>query len=283
MNNYNYLMAVQQINAAPLPAPVYRTARRLLDIAHANATQPGYIEINRTQALEIAQTDAWNTVRGHLATLERNGLIQKWLNHSARIWWKSYPAPSWLGDQKCWPSDQSSTIADKGTHEIDHFCSPSDHFCSPSDQKCSPSDQKCSKTTYEILEREREREYIINTTEQSLSLSRNDLQPEQQRVFDALTDPEVNIQPANAIKVAQYMKLRLVLLMIGTWWPEREKYSAGALFKRLMNPGKFRPGVPGKDFLASEFYARHYPDDGVIDLPPPTRRPGAWGEGVLIG
>lgn len=131
-----------------------------------------------------------------------------------------------------------------------------------------------------VLDRETEI-YINNNTDQSLSVSRSDLQPEQQRIYDALTDPEVNIQSDNAVKVAQFLDFRLVMLMIATWWPDRERFNAGALFKRLMNPGKFRPGVPGKDFLASDFYRRHYPEDEAIDLPAPTRDGNTW-EGVIL-
>lgn len=273
--------AMNAILAAELPPATERTAIRLL--AKASATGGQY---NCTWAdfLALCGCDNRNAGRRHLTHIVNKGIIHYSTNEYVYVTFLAWmPAPD------APPTARGRAETEAGDHQNGACTRQNDdgdvRIVSDGDAKrrvgALLAARGRAEMTYEILERERERDYIINTTEQSLSLSRNDLQPEQQRVFDALTDPEVNIQPANAIKVAQYMKLRLVLLMIGTWWPEREKYSAGALFKRLMNPGKFRPGVPGKDFLASEFYARHYPDDGITDLPPPTRQPSAW-EGVIL-
>ncbi len=59
------------IRAANLPAPVYRTARELLDRTGAN----GYARLTYEEALAIVQTDKPETLRGHLAQLQRAGLL----------------------------------------------------------------------------------------------------------------------------------------------------------------------------------------------------------------
>lgn len=59
------------IRAANLPAPVYRTARELLDRAGAN----GYARLSYAEAMAIVQTDKPETLRGHLAQLQAKGLL----------------------------------------------------------------------------------------------------------------------------------------------------------------------------------------------------------------
>jgi hypothetical protein len=84
--------ALARIDEAGISAPIYRTARRLLDLA----ADSGYIEISHDQALHICETDAWGTVRRHLIALEKVGVIKKWLNHSSRVWFVGYPPPNWI-------------------------------------------------------------------------------------------------------------------------------------------------------------------------------------------
>lgn len=59
------------IREAKLPAPVYRTARELLDRTGAN----GYARLSYDEAMAIVQTDKPETLRGHLAQLQAKGLI----------------------------------------------------------------------------------------------------------------------------------------------------------------------------------------------------------------
>ncbi len=276
-----FTIALDDILAATFSPSIERTAIRLL--AKAGATG-GQYNCTWDEFLELSGCANRNAGRRHLTHIARKNVIHYSTNEYVYVTFLA-----WLTATSAPPPARVRAETETGDHQNGAYTRRNDNsdvrIASDDDAKQrvhAPSAARVrAETTDEILEREREREYIINNTDQSLSLSRNSLNAEHRRVYDALTDPEINIQPANAIKVAEFMKLRLVLLMIGTWWPEREKYSAGALFKRLMNPGKFRPGAPGKDFLSSEFYARHYPDDGITDLPPPTRQPSAW-EGVIL-
>ena len=62
----NYASAVAAIESADLSAPIYRTARRLLDLA---ADHDGYLEITPTALSEIGGGGAEGTMRTHLIQL----------------------------------------------------------------------------------------------------------------------------------------------------------------------------------------------------------------------
>lgn len=64
--------ALDAIDAAPLSAPVYRTARRLLDLADA----AGYCNLTAADLLAVCATDTKDTVRHHLFSLRRANLIE---------------------------------------------------------------------------------------------------------------------------------------------------------------------------------------------------------------
>lgn len=71
------------IRAANLPAPVYRTARELLDRAGSD----GYVRLSYEEALAIVQTDKPETLRGHLAQLQRAGLLTYRRNAAVHVMW----------------------------------------------------------------------------------------------------------------------------------------------------------------------------------------------------
>ena len=68
----NYASAVAAIESADLSAPIYRTARRLLDLA---ADHDGYLEITPTALSEIGGGGAAGTMRTHLIQLACWGIL----------------------------------------------------------------------------------------------------------------------------------------------------------------------------------------------------------------
>jgi len=68
----NYASAVAAIESADLSAPIYRTARRLLDLA---ADHDGYLEITPTALSEIGGGGAEGTMRTHLIQLACWGIL----------------------------------------------------------------------------------------------------------------------------------------------------------------------------------------------------------------
>ena len=71
------------IRAANLPAPVYRTAREILDRTGSN----GYARLTYDEALAIVQTEKPETLRGHLAQLQRAGLLTYRRNAAVHVMW----------------------------------------------------------------------------------------------------------------------------------------------------------------------------------------------------
>lgn len=91
--NTHYHLAIHQIEAADLPDGVYRTARRLLDLA---VDHDGYIEITPTVALAICRTDSPNTMRSHLNQLRRAEVISCQISNKhgrVMIRFTAYPLP----------------------------------------------------------------------------------------------------------------------------------------------------------------------------------------------
>lgn len=75
---------VDALERAELPAAIYRTARRLLDL-----TEPGqeYVRVTYEQMEAICATTSQETVRGHLATLARTGIITYRRNAAVHVMW----------------------------------------------------------------------------------------------------------------------------------------------------------------------------------------------------
>jgi hypothetical protein len=64
--------AVAQIEAADIPCPVYRTARRLLDRAAAG---DGFVALNDADLRAICQSEAEGTLRSHLIQMQAAGIL----------------------------------------------------------------------------------------------------------------------------------------------------------------------------------------------------------------
>ena len=80
----NDWVIVDALDRAELPAAIYRTARRLLDL-----TQPGdlYVRVSYEQMEMICGTTSQETVRGHLSALARTGIITYRRNAAVHVMW----------------------------------------------------------------------------------------------------------------------------------------------------------------------------------------------------
>lgn len=73
---------IDQIETADLPAPVYRTARRLLDLDQAGT---GVIKLSTISMLDIAGTASTGTMRRHLWALAKAGIIHYSINGAVHV------------------------------------------------------------------------------------------------------------------------------------------------------------------------------------------------------
>lgn len=99
--NEQYSQAVAAIEAADLPATIYRTARRLLDLA---ATHDGYLELTPVAMKQLCDTTADGTMRSHLIQMTLGGILA--YNNSQKhgriaVRFAAYPIPiieSWSSE-----------------------------------------------------------------------------------------------------------------------------------------------------------------------------------------
>mgnify|MGYP001012010647 CR=1 FL=1 len=75
------------IEDANLPAPHYRTARRLLDLVDDG----GQVKISRRAMMDLCQTDAEGTMRSHLGALKAAGLIHFSTNAAVYVAFLAFP------------------------------------------------------------------------------------------------------------------------------------------------------------------------------------------------
>lgn len=88
-----YMVALTRIEQANLPAPVYRTARRLLDLA---VSANGELQISHERCMQLVETSANGTMRSHLIQIERAGIAAYHTNGSIRVWFVDFPKPHWM-------------------------------------------------------------------------------------------------------------------------------------------------------------------------------------------
>lgn len=82
-----YLESVTAVDAANLPATVYRTARRLLDRAHRDN---GYARISHAELMVVCETQSEATARSHLVQLAAAGLITYRRNSDVHVYWHDW-------------------------------------------------------------------------------------------------------------------------------------------------------------------------------------------------
>lgn len=118
---------VSRLDSAPLSAPVYRTARRLLD-----RSSNGVVRLTHAEMRQVAGADSDGTARNHLHALHAAGLITYRRNAAVTIWWN--PAD----DDADQPARTACTV-----HAQCANCTPSarseEEPCTPSVQIARPA------------------------------------------------------------------------------------------------------------------------------------------------
>lgn len=286
-----YEEAIRQIDTADISGNVYRTARRLLDLA---AQHDGYIELTPAATLTLCATEADGTMRSHLDQLRLAGIITYSISnkHSRVIvHFSAYPWPvvdAWPEPPRVAPTNSRAAPADLLVapensrvlranfldSEGANLTEPDD--CWPSQQICRDDQQICWSDQQIRAQGARSGTGVTTTNKQtnsntpdhdqgSLFVPPIDWPPERvcagQFVYSLLTDEEVGLWPESAAAAARLHPPAWVVAQVAEWWCKRDKLKPGALFTRLMDPERFRSGPPGPEFLSSDLYRRHYPLD----------------------
>ena len=237
---------VQHIEAADLPAPVYRTARRLLDMAHVDN---GYVRLSHAEMADVVGTDSASTVRSHLVQLAAADLITYRRNAAVHVHWHHWQAIADGAQADNVIAERSRrALSDHGVRTSDHGVRTSDHGVRTSDQKVPLSDHSeltpddeviagPSKSTAERSRRALVRQIdgpaitprLTNTGSQEagypslpacLEGGPGETEPETaERQLSAalLTDPDVGLDPATAAELAAQYPLAEILRQVARY------------------------------------------------------------------
>lgn len=283
-----YQEAMRQIDDADIPASVYRTAIRLLNLA----ADDGHTKLTRAMMMNLCDSERDSTMRSHLWQLRSAGIIHYSTNENVYV------------DFCAWSprAETNDLIAERA--KVSTSEPEPDTESTAEDEPRAPgarNDRQGARESYHGA-----RKFRVGAGGKELSRESRDLDPdlgsqlnppptppsdpERRWAYELLTDEEINITPANAVAAVKHHTAGHVLKQVAAWWVERERaardpraepITAGLLFWRLMNPGRYRPGPANAEFLASDLYRRHYdaawelagddPPQWVQDLPDPPR------------
>ena len=261
----NDWVIVDALEAAELPAAIYRTARRLLDL-----TQPGdlYVRVGYTQMETICNTTSQNTVRGHLVALANAGLITYRRNDAIHIMWHDELI---AGRSNRSQDDQidRSTISEMGQET----------GCETAPR--SQGDQKDRSTINLIAGRSKRSQddhpigsgWLVGNSDPKPRIDPNQPtnQPEPEggvgetdaeRSVALLTDPDVGLAAAKAWEIAQRHSLATVREQVFQFLRDRQagKVRSPAVIVTRLERG-YQAGRVQESDRASPVWERHWTEE----------------------
>lgn len=284
--------ALFDIEDAELPAPVYRTARRLLDLA---AARDGQVIVDRSEMCFLCGNAADGTMRSHLIQLARAGIIQYHTNHMVSVRFLAWlPGINTVIDQRANTraerapevtndatviAQRSDTRAERSQPSPPTRARRSDARAERSlpkhralgDQIRAPSDQiraLSARQTPPLVGC-----LVVDPTPTGNDLDKqtNNHGPEvsdhwpppspvdQAKGFAMLIDPAVGIAPKTARQIAATTPAGEILRQIAAWLPEKQKgkQGPGLLIQRLRD--QWGASEPSSEFKNTDFFRRHFP------------------------
>lgn len=283
-----YAVAVAQIETADLPAPVYRTARRLLDLA---AQYDGDIIVDREEARQLCGSAADGTMRSHLIQLSRAGMIRYHTNGYVSVRFVSFHSgiPEWTGDEQPsgQPGDNSPDLPPSPTDsraERSHTRDQRSHSHHPPRAGRSPTRAERSHDDGRALSDHRRAvgDQIRALGDQNqVHMDGMDGSPipdqvghasmqappapttDQKRAQSLLAD--VGVHGHKAAKLAATIPVGEIVRQVAAWLPRHQARHVGVgLLIRSIERQTPTP-EPSPEFLSGHLYRRHFPE---FALPP---------------
>jgi hypothetical protein len=277
-----YELALAQIEAADLPCPVYRTARRLLDRA---AATDGFVALSDADLRGICQSEAEGTLRSHLIQMQAAGIIRyNRRGLKIRIFFESWQ-PSLeprddikvIAQRSLVKEDDIKVIAERSNRAL------SDHFYVEEGEKViaersfrALSDQKSASTSHArsgwLVGSLSSSHKKKKPTNQPQPPNPHDppLEPLQQLAFELLIDSEVGVLQEAARILAKKLPATEIYRVVDEWLPDRRagKVRPGLLRWRLdqLAPSDAPTVTLSVGFRDSELFHRHrLPDEMIAD------------------
>jgi hypothetical protein len=196
------LSAIKQAN---LPAPVYRTAREILDRTASN----GYARLSYAAAMAIVQTDKPETLRGHLAQLQAAGLITYRRNEEVHVMWHLHGA---RGDIQGARLDIQNARTDAATATDDSsnlYTQPNNLYTQPRAARGVPTPYLSKDpTSKEVSKGDPTYLPAVDAAGEPQPLT------DQERSIDLLTDSAVGCTPDFAAKLAALYPFAQIRLQV---------------------------------------------------------------------
>ena len=253
--------AVARIEAADISANIYRTARRLLDLAGDD----GNLKIKRSSMMRIAKTTADGTMRRHLGTLTSNGIIHYSTNEFVYISFVNAPVDSAsvittraqdaLRRADDEPEEPQSADPVITTRAQDALRRADD---APMITRCA---QDASTRAQDALRRAEEPHNVclfVNTPTTNGDQEQTNKQTTDARGIFLLTDDDVGLTVEVAQHYASLYEFDQLLRHVGAWWQDRQAGSIaapGALIHRLRSG--WNAGPLSEEFRQSSIGRRH--------------------------
>lgn len=262
-----YFSIVEQIEQADLASTVYRTARRLLDMAISTR---GHVVLSHERMMALCETDKKATMRSHLVQLSRAEIIHYSTNAAVYITFVVIAERAQVIAQRSnSASERSQTNGDA------EQTNPLRALSARNDRSAITDDRSAREM---IAERANDDAYTIyphagalgiglvgiHTTPSSEDIPTNPELPEltvhQQRAYALLVDSEIGMNVETARSLCSKHTLLYVARQTATYWSERQAGAvngAGALVNRLKPGSPFRPAPVSDEFRRSSLADRH--------------------------
>lgn len=190
-----------------LAPAVYRTAVRL-----ARRTEPGasYVRVSYEEMLLIVGSESENTVRGHLATLARTGVLTYKRNHAVQVMWADViceRSQRAVGDQSArWEiSEEDAARGGRALRAVGDHDDPEDEKIdlTPRGSRGGRSNRAVGDHPLNTIGRLVGGSSTTPTYLPGGSGGNSPLTDEQRRTVALLTDPEVGMDEVTATRLAQ--------------------------------------------------------------------------------
>ncbi|MCB0072547.1 MAG: hypothetical protein KDE20_13855 [Caldilineaceae bacterium] len=263
-----------RIEAADLPATVYRTARRLLDVAG----EDGHVTLAKNVMLDLCGTDKWNTVRAHLGQLSRAGIIHYSTNAMVYVNFviaeraqMTSERSSVTSERSNQPDAETSVIAERAqmTSERSQDAPVIAERSSVTSERAQMTSERSNEPSLGRLGKVGR----LGTDQTTYLPTLDDLTDEQRRAVALLTDPDVGLVEASAIEHATAYSWTHILRMVANWYTDVQDGDVtgpGALHTRLQR--NWTVGPITADFRRSDLCARHAPEETADQIDHTDRR-----------
>ena len=255
-----------RIEAADLPATVYRTARRLLDLA----SEDGHVTLSKDEMMAVCGTASWGTVRGHLTQLATAGLIHYSTNSAVYVNFTR--------------AEHASTRADYAPARAEHATNTG-----ITRSERAPNDPSRAERAPVIAEHAPARAQHANQPSNTGWLVgwSNDPDPDTNqpttddppdagdidRTIALLTDPEIGLSVDAARQRAQEQPFASILRVVAGYWTDFQdgKVSSPGVLNHRLRSG-WSAGPISAEFRRSPLCERHAPEETADQIDHTDRR-----------